>query len=66
HHHLVCDVCGRIEDLHVEFPDVVIPSTDGAVGFEVTSTEIVFRGRCAACASSAQRSHQPNTGEQNA
>jgi Fe2+ or Zn2+ uptake regulation protein len=98
HHHLVCDVCGRIDDLDVDFPSVVVPSTGESAGFEVTATEIVFRGRCARCASqpeagakrrpeapaavqpeagakrrpeapatsAAPRSHQPNTGEQNA
>ena len=66
HHHLVCDSCGRIDDLHIDFPGVVAPTTDEARGFEVTTTEIVFRGRCAACASSATRSHQTNTGEHHA
>jgi Fur family transcriptional regulator, stress-responsive regulator len=49
HHHLVCEVCGRIDDLHVDFPGVALP--DGhRLGFEVSTTEIVFRGRCAQCA----------------
>ena len=26
HHHLVCDVCGRIEDLRHEFPGVLLPA----------------------------------------
>jgi hypothetical protein len=49
HHHLVCDVCGRIDDVHAEFPGVAVPASVDA-GFEVTATEIVFRGRCAECA----------------
>ncbi len=48
HHHLVCVACGTIEDLHYDFPGVVLP--DAAEGFEVNATEIVFRGRCASCA----------------
>ena len=44
HHHLVCVDCGRIDDVHLDAPDPV--TTDG---FEVTSTEVVFRGRCASC-----------------
>lgn len=60
HHHLVCEVCGRIDDLHAEFPGVEVPATDEASGFEVTATEIVFRGRCADCASATPRS-QPST-----
>ena len=62
HHHLVCDVCGRVEDLHAEFPGVAAPASAEAAGFEVTSTEIVFRGRCARCATSADPSHQPIPG----
>ena len=53
HHHLVCDTCGRLFDLAVAFPGVVVP--DGAAdGFEITHTEIVFRGHCAECASAAE------------
>ena len=48
HHHLVCDVCGGIEDLPHEFPDVLLPPYV-AERFSVSATEIVFRGRCANC-----------------
>lgn len=50
HHHLVCDTCGRIEDLHLDLPGMRAPSAADTGGFEVTTTEIVFRGRCATCA----------------
>lgn len=53
HHHLVCGSCGTIEDLHHDFPGVVLPAP-AAEGFEVNATEIVFRGRCASCAASNQ------------
>ena len=49
HHHLVCTTCGRIDDLHADFPGVHIPAGDDH-GFEVAATEIVFRGRCRHCA----------------
>jgi Fur family ferric uptake transcriptional regulator/Fur family peroxide stress response transcriptional regulator len=48
HHHLVCEVCGRIEDLHHEFSGVLLPA-QVAARFTVTAAEIVFRGRCADC-----------------
>ncbi len=64
HHHLVCDACGRITDLHADFPGVAVPTRGEAEGFQVLATEIVFRGRCADCAPSTS-SHQP-TGEQHA
>jgi Fe2+ or Zn2+ uptake regulation protein len=53
HHHLVCDVCGRVDDLHADFPGVAVPRRPETRGFEVTATEIVFRGRCATCAAAA-------------
>jgi Fe2+ or Zn2+ uptake regulation protein len=49
HHHLVCSVCGRVDDLDADFPGVAMPA-DNPFGFEVDATEIVFRGRCRRCA----------------
>jgi Fe2+ or Zn2+ uptake regulation protein len=49
HHHLVCTVCGRVDDLDASFPGVAIPDGN-PLGFEVEATEIVFRGRCRDCA----------------
>ena len=48
HHHMVCDSCGQVVDIEVDFPEVAVP--EGTDGFEVTRTEIVFRGRCSTCA----------------
>lgn len=49
HHHLVCDGCGQVSDLYADFTDVRVPP--GADhGFVISSTEIVFRGRCHRCA----------------
>ncbi len=48
HHHLVCIECGSAEDIYADFPDVQIPRA-AARDFELTSTEVVFRGRCATC-----------------
>lgn len=60
HHHLVCDSCGRLVDLPVDFPEVTVPPGAGE-GFEVTRTEIVFRGRCATCSPvGASSSTHPN------
>jgi Fe2+ or Zn2+ uptake regulation protein len=48
HHHLVCEDCGRVEDLHADFDDVRVPRGQRH-GFTVSSTEIVFRGLCPDC-----------------
>ncbi len=73
HHHLVCDVCGRVQDIEVEFPGVTVPDPD-AHGFTVSSTQIVFRGLCRYCATaggtasvddrsaSAASEYHPNAG----
>jgi Fe2+ or Zn2+ uptake regulation protein len=48
HHHLVCEVCGRVHDVEAEFPGVTAPNAE-AFGFTVNTIEIVFRGRCRDC-----------------
>ena len=60
HHHLVCDDCGSIADLQAEFPGVAVPPGGEAEGFEVTATEIVFRGRCARCAGARPTHARPS------
>lgn len=49
HQHLVCDGCGAVHDIEVDFTDIRIPRGKRH-GFQVSRTEIVFRGHCAACA----------------
>ena len=49
HHHLVCDRCGRVLDVDVDASTVKVPSA-GRRGFNIETTEIVFRGVCADCA----------------
>lgn len=65
HHHLVCESCGRVVDLRVAYPEVVVPA-EAQEGFTITSTEIVFRGRCASCTDQAQptnnKQKEPNHG----
>lgn len=48
HHHLVCDRCGKVLDVHVDASNVQVPSASRR-GFDIESTEIVFRGVCADC-----------------
>jgi Fe2+ or Zn2+ uptake regulation protein len=54
HHHFVCRVCGRVVDV----PCIVgaKPCLDaGLAGAEVDEAQIIFRGRCPACTSTANR-----------
>ncbi len=48
HHHLVCERCGRVSDVHTDFTDVRVPQGE-LHGFRVATTQIVFRGVCADC-----------------
>ena len=49
HHHLVCERCGKVRDLTLEFAGLEVPA-DARQGFAVRRAEIVFRGRCGECA----------------
>jgi Fe2+ or Zn2+ uptake regulation protein len=53
HHHLVCDDCGRVVDLVADVAEVTPPDRS-VIDFEVRRIEIVFRGRCSACAACAE------------
>ncbi|MFN8053649.1 MAG: Fur family transcriptional regulator [Acidimicrobiales bacterium] len=48
HHHLVCTSCGRVRDVEVEA--VGVRPTGAVDDFVIDGTDIVFRGRCAECA----------------
>lgn len=47
HDHLVCENCGMVRDVHAAQAQLV--PREPLDGFAITSTEILFRGRCAAC-----------------
>jgi Fe2+ or Zn2+ uptake regulation protein len=48
HHHLVCRSCGKVRDLAVELPGLML-SRRAAQGFAVDGAEVVFRGLCDEC-----------------
>jgi Fe2+ or Zn2+ uptake regulation protein len=52
HHHLVCERCGKIRDLHADFGPLTVPA-DQQQGFAVGRAEILFRGRCQDCNTTA-------------
>ncbi len=47
HHHLVCDRCDSVTDVHVDVSGLE-PSDLG--GFRIDAAQVIFRGRCAPCA----------------
>ena len=62
HHHLVCDRCGKVLDVDVDASTVQVPSARRR-GFNIETTEIVFRGVCADCAR-LERSNPSNPSHQ--
>lgn len=48
HQHLVCERCGKVADLDVEFDGIAVPPGKEQ-GYTITTTQIVFRGRCESC-----------------
>jgi Fur family ferric uptake transcriptional regulator len=66
HHHLVCRACGRIVDVDCAVGEApcLVPSDGG--GYELDEAEVVYWGRCAACAGSPdQRSSEEHRQERN-
>ncbi len=61
HHHIRCEVCGRVDDVAVE----VLKRPDRAVldltGYRLTGCDVVLRGVCPQCSQGAGR--VPTTGE---
>jgi Fe2+ or Zn2+ uptake regulation protein len=53
HHHLVCDRCGRTQDVHVDVSGIR-PGRRERKDFAVTSAEVVFRGVCNTCSQHAK------------
>ncbi len=48
HHHLVCDTCGLVQDIHLDAPAFDLDDSLRP-GFHVDAVQIVLRGRCAPC-----------------
>jgi Fur family transcriptional regulator, stress-responsive regulator len=52
HHHLVCRSCGAIVDVDCAVGEAPCLSPSDDAGFVVDEAEVVFWGRCPACATS--------------
>jgi Fe2+ or Zn2+ uptake regulation protein len=61
HHHLVCEGCGEVVDVYADVSGVEV-TPEQRQGFTVTTTQVVFRGRCSACSAepAPDPSHQPS------
>jgi len=52
HHHAVCRVCGRVDEVACDAIDEIRESLESERGFELDEHTIEFFGRCATCRSS--------------
>jgi Fur family transcriptional regulator, stress-responsive regulator len=52
HHHLVCEGCAAVLDVHLDGPVPPLPASE-AHGFELVDVAVLYRGRCPACRSAA-------------
>jgi Fe2+ or Zn2+ uptake regulation protein len=50
HQHMVCRVCGGVQDLDVDLDAGPLLSAAGATGFRADGVELVISGLCAGCA----------------
>jgi len=48
HHHLVCIVCGRIQDVALDVAPIHLPARYRRE-FTVDDVQVIFRGRCQTC-----------------
>ena len=48
HQHLLCTVCGRLDDVVVDL-DACVPHPGDLGEFLIDEVDVVFRGRCLAC-----------------
>jgi Fur family ferric uptake transcriptional regulator len=53
HHHLVCDVCGRLFPFVNEALEEAIATVSRDADFEVAAHDVVLRGTCTTCATDA-------------
>ena len=50
HHHMVCERCGAIDDLHLRVPLGAVTRASRESGFEPSSAGVTVLGLCARCA----------------
>lgn len=50
HHHLACDVCGRVEEIEEAYIAPVADRVSSDLGFQIDDARLDFYGRCARCA----------------
>lgn len=66
HHHMVCRLCGRVEDTPCDFGVSPCLHPRDTAGFAIETAEITFYGACRACHEAAFDTARPQAAEQSA
>lgn len=59
HHHVRCEVCGRLDDVALEDPDAVEEMLRDASGYEIHGYSLCFVGTCSRCSRKARTRDEP-------
>ena len=59
HHHLVCRSCDAVADVDCAVGDTPCLTAADDLGYEIDEAEVIYRGLCPACASSASAAGKP-------
>lgn len=51
HHHVICRVCGRTDDVDCAVGAAPCLTAANDLGYEIDEAEVIYWGRCPACAS---------------
>lgn len=62
HHHVVCRVCGRLEDLDVKADTDAVVRAAKARGYRAPAAQVTVQGLCARCAALSPAPPQSATG----
>jgi Fe2+ or Zn2+ uptake regulation protein len=49
HHHVVCDACGKVHDIHADLGGMLQVPRELASRFEIRDADILFKGLCSNC-----------------
>ncbi len=53
HHHVICRVCGRVEDVDCAVGSAPCLTAGDDLGFEIDEAEVMYWGRCPECAATS-------------
>jgi Fur family transcriptional regulator, stress-responsive regulator len=61
HHHVICRVCGRTEDVDCSLGVAPCLTASDAKGYAVDEAEVIYWGRCPNCANATESISEPSS-----